>query len=183
VSSQWYYRPGDYYQIDDISGFKIRASRSKRIPGGQTGGLVVAPERYEEQQPQDFVRGVIDIQTVEVPRPRQPNQFVIVGTYVTSFAPRLTNWISVDDSREFRVLDRIMVMLNNSDPFHATITSIVRNQLQITPSLPHAVGDSIGNPLENTVLNMGPSPYPVLLTGDTGIPITNDSGDWISTDQ
>jgi hypothetical protein len=32
---------------------QIRTSRSGRIPGGETGGLVVAPERSEPQQPQE----------------------------------------------------------------------------------------------------------------------------------
>src|SRR5580700_582205 len=98
-----HYVGGDNYLLDDLSGFKIRASRARIIPGGITGNLAVAPQRWEPQQPQDFVRGVYDDITVALARPRQKNQFVIVGTYVTAPSAPQTRTITVDSSNGFSV--------------------------------------------------------------------------------
>jgi hypothetical protein len=183
VSSQWYYRPGDYYQLDDLSGFKIRASRSRRIPGGQTGGAIVAPERWEPQQPQDFVQGVADDQTVPEPRPRQPDQFTIVAGFVVAYAPARTGWITIDNALPFNVLDYVTVMLDTGEPFYATIIQKLplANQLLLTPVLPHSVGGNIGTPIENTIIVLGPSNQPLFLTQDRGIPVTDDAGNLFST--
>ena len=88
MADDLWYNPGDNYLLDDISGLKIRASRARMIPGGQTGKLMVSPSRWEPQQPQDFVQGVRDEQVVAIARPRQQNQFVLVGGQVTAFATR-----------------------------------------------------------------------------------------------
>ena len=41
-----HYIGGDNYILDDLSGFKIRRSKTRVIPGGQTGGLAVSPLRW-----------------------------------------------------------------------------------------------------------------------------------------
>jgi len=179
----FYYRPGDYYQIDDLSGFKIRASRSKKIPGGQTGGLIVAPERFETQQPQDFVRGVIDNQTVPQPRPRQPNRFTVTATIVTAFSPRMSPWITVEDPAGFNVLDNISIMLDEGENHFAIIIQITGYDIRFTPVLPFSVGGNIGAPIENTVFDWGPSNYPAFLTDDHGVPITDEDGNLFSISQ
>jgi hypothetical protein len=89
-----HYIGGDNYILDDMSGFKIRSSRAKIIPGGITGGLAVSPLRWEPQQPQDFVTGVRDDQTPNLSRPRQQNQYVIVGTFVVAPSARGTSTIT-----------------------------------------------------------------------------------------
>jgi len=183
MPSGYYYRPGDYYQIDDLSGFKIRASRSKKIPGGQTGGLIVAPERWESQQPQDFVRGVIDNQTVPQPRPRQRDRFTVVATVVTAYSPRLSSWITVQSVEGFQLLDRVSIMLDEGEQFYATIIRIIDYDMRLTPVLPFSVGGNLGAPIENTVLNLGPSLYPPFLTDDFGVPITDEDGNLFSTTQ
>lgn len=80
MADNLHYVPGDYYQIDDRTGFKIRASTSRM----QWNNLVVSPIVYEPRQPQDFVRGVVDNQTVPIPRPRQTNQFIQPTTQTQS---------------------------------------------------------------------------------------------------
>jgi hypothetical protein len=173
MSSQWYFRPGDYYQLDDLSGFKIRASRSRKIPGGQTGGLIVAPERWEPQHPQDFVRGVVDDQTVPQARPRQKNQFVITATYVTAFTPRGGNTITVDSVEGFSVGDRVTVMLDSGENYFPVVIRIVGNQMLLTDRLPASVGGPYADPIENVVIDMGPSGIQFLVD-DADVPIVND---------
>lgn len=67
-----HYVPGDFYRIDDRSGFKVRAKRTEK----EWTGLIVAENLWEPRQPQDFVTGIPDNQTVPDPRPRQTNQFI-----------------------------------------------------------------------------------------------------------
>lgn len=180
MARDWYYRPGDYYQLDDLSGFKIRASRSRKIPGGQTGGLIVDPKRWEPQHPQDFVRGVVDDQTVPEPRSRQTNRYMVVATFATAFSPRQSNLITVDSIEGFTIGDLVAVMLDNGENFYATVIRAQGHDLRFTPELPHTVGSNLGSPLENTVLNMGRSPYPPYLTDDAGVPITDEDGNLFS---
>lgn len=147
-----HYVPGDNYILDDLSGFKIRASRARIIPGGQTGNLAVAPERWEPQQPQDFVRGVWDDQTVALARPRQKNQFVIVGTFVTAPSPAQSTSITVDSSVGFQATSSVQIMLDSGVNFQTQIVSISGNVWQLLNPLPASVGSLFGDPIENAVL-------------------------------
>lgn len=149
-----HYVGGDYYQLDDLSGFKIRASRSRKIPGGQTGNLIVAPERWEAQQPQDFVRGIPDDQSVPQPRPRQGNQFMVVATFVTAPAARLATSIQVDSAIGMTVADRLQIMLDSGVNFVTGLASIAGNILGLTDPLPATVGTLFGDPIENVVLDL-----------------------------
>ena len=175
-----HYIGGDNYILDDLSGFKIRASKARIIPGGQTGNLAVAPSRWEPQQPQDFVRGVADDQTVALSRPRQPNQFTIVGTNVTAFSPRLSALITVASSNGFVVGDRLTVMLDSGDPLIAILVVITGLVFQLGTILPRSVGGSEGSPPENSVISFGPSGA-TWFTTDTGAPVTDDLGNTIFT--
>jgi len=71
-----HYVPGDFYRIDDRSGFKVRAKRTRK----EWTGLIVDQDKWEARPSQDFVKGVIDDQTVPEPRPRQPDRYIGVGT-------------------------------------------------------------------------------------------------------
>jgi len=73
------YIPGSFYRICDRTGMAVRAERTQR----EWQGLIVRKEVWEVRQPQDFVRGVNDIQTVPSPRPRQAN--VYVGPNIAQF--------------------------------------------------------------------------------------------------
>lgn len=170
MADQLHYVPGDYYQLDDLSGFKIRASVSRRIPGGQTGGAVVDRKRWEPQQPQDFVRGVPDVQTVPVPRPRQPNRFVILATYVTAPSARLTLIMTIAEPSGFTVGDNVVVMLDSGENFATQIAAIDGNEFWLGTPLPATVGTYFGDPIENTVLyvSSGAAPPQTGLWNDGG---------------
>ena len=180
MSEPWMYAPGDYYVLDDISGFKVRHSRVRKIPGGQTGGLLVDTKRWETQHPQDFVRGIVDDQRVPEARPRQKNRFVIVGSWITEFAPQMARAITLDSTEGFEVWHKVAVMLDNGEPYYPTITRIVGNQLYLTPVLPWSVGTNIGDPIENTVIDYGPSDLPPVIATDGGMIIVDDFGDMLA---
>ena len=67
-----YYKPGDNWVIDDITGFKVRASETVK----QWNGLRVHRDWAEMRNPQDFVRGVADLQRVPDPRPEAADRFL-----------------------------------------------------------------------------------------------------------
>lgn len=71
MGRDYYYKAGSYYRIDDRSGFRFRAERTKK----QWDNLIVAERFWEIRQPQDFVRGVRDDQTVPEARPRPAYSF------------------------------------------------------------------------------------------------------------
>lgn len=147
-----HYVGGDNYILDDLSGFKIRASKAKIIPGGQTGGLAVAPQRWEPQQPQDFVTGVRDDQVANLVRPRQRNQFVVVGTFVITPSPAQSQAVVVDDSVGFNVGSTVLIMLDSGENFQTSITSIVGHAWSLLRPLPASVGSLYGDPIENSIL-------------------------------
>jgi len=66
------YIPGDFWRIDDRSGFKIRSSDSAK----EWTGLIVRKRDWEPRHPQDFVRGRVDHQNVPEPRPEPAAAFV-----------------------------------------------------------------------------------------------------------
>lgn len=73
-----FYKPGSFYRIDDKTGFAVRAERTQM----EWNGLIVDRRVYEARQPQDYVRGVYDDQTVPYARPRTPN--LPVGSSTTA---------------------------------------------------------------------------------------------------
>lgn len=78
-----HYVPGDFYRIDDRSGFKVRAKKQRK----EWTNLIVDQKLWESRQPQDFVKGVIDDQTVPEARPR-PSQDIFVGPISTTILVR-----------------------------------------------------------------------------------------------
>jgi hypothetical protein len=185
ANDRWY-NPGDHYILDDLSGFKVRYSRARKIPGGQTGNLLVDISRWEPQQPQDFVRGVVDHQQVPEARPRQANRFVIVGTWVTAPTQRLHTVITVDSTVGFLVGALVQVMLDNGQPFYPTILFLGGNTMTLSLALPHGVGGyglgnpGVGDPLENTVVQLGPGAGPFLADDHGPTFITDDYGNAFS---
>ncbi len=152
-----HYVGGDNYLIDDLSGFKIRASRARMIPGGQTGFLYVDPKRWEPQQPQDFVQVVRDDQTVAVARPRQQNRFVILGTSVVAPSPRGSSTIIVASARGFAPAMTLQIMLDVGENFIVALASIAGNMFTLAAPLPSSVGTALGDPIENSVIALGVS--------------------------
>lgn len=72
MADDLHYVPGDFYRLDDRSGFKVRAKRQRE----EWTGLIVDKNLWEARPSQDFVKGVRDDQTVPEPRPRQNDHFV-----------------------------------------------------------------------------------------------------------
>ena len=70
-----YYRKGDNNILSDRSGFKIKASDSRK----EWNGLVVHKDEWEERHPQDFVRGVKEKITAEVVRPEPATDYEIMS--------------------------------------------------------------------------------------------------------
>lgn len=72
MGTKLFYKPGSFYRICDRTGFAIRAERTQK----EWNNLIVSDQVWEARQPQDFVRGVNDDQTVPNARPRQPNVYI-----------------------------------------------------------------------------------------------------------
>jgi hypothetical protein len=71
-------RNGDYNGICDACGHKYKFSQLKL----RWDGLYVCSYDWEIRQPQDYVKGVKDNQSVPVSRPQSPDTFtVITATY------------------------------------------------------------------------------------------------------
>lgn len=71
------YRHGDFNRICDRSGFKVKASDTRK----EWNGLIVRKEDWEPRQPQDFVRGRPDRQTVPDARPGPSDDtFIAAGS-------------------------------------------------------------------------------------------------------
>jgi len=156
-----HYVPGDNYILDDLSGFKIRTSRARIIPGGITGNLAVAPQRWEPQQPQDFVKGVPDDQTVALSRPRQQNQFILLGTIVTEQSARGSATITVESAAGFAAGNGLQIMLDSGVNFVTALLSISGNVFTLAQALPASVGGTFGDPIENMVLALDDDTSPV----------------------
>ena len=75
MGAELHYRPGSFYRVDARTGFVTRAERTRKEWTGQ----IVRDRSWEPRQPQDFVRGTVDNQTVPEPRPRPIDVFVILG--------------------------------------------------------------------------------------------------------
>jgi hypothetical protein len=69
-----YYKDGDYNGICDQCGFKYKFSKLKKT----WNGLYTCSKCFEIRNPQDYVRGVRDQQSVPVDRPETPDEFVDV---------------------------------------------------------------------------------------------------------
>ena len=66
------FRPGQYLFICDRCGTPYY-SKDGRM---EWNHLFVCKRCYEVRQPQDFVRGLVDDQRVEIARPRQADRFL-----------------------------------------------------------------------------------------------------------
>ncbi len=154
MTEAWYYAPADHYVLDDMTGFKRRSSKCRMIPGGQTGNLYVEAKHWEPEHPQDFVQGIADDQTVDIPRSRQTDQFMIVSTNVA--APAGTGATAIDVASVFGMSngDTVQIMLDSGENFTTTISSIDGATLNLAAALPAPVGSLVGDPPENMVIDL-----------------------------
>lgn len=72
MSESVHYKPGDFYRICDITGFKIRASKTRK----QWNGYIVRTKSWEARNAQDLVRGIADYQVVPEARPRPATIYI-----------------------------------------------------------------------------------------------------------
>jgi hypothetical protein len=150
-----FYKPGSYWRICDRSGLKVRAENTRK----QWNNLIVREQSFEDRQPQDFVRGRRDDQTVPEPRPRSANVFLGVQTTLSQTTPMRGAFsfgfslgfqtgptvLQVQSVIGFNVGDSISVQLDNGSMFFTTVESIIpaTNTITIPTSLPFAA--SSGN--------------------------------------
>lgn len=152
-----FYKPGDYYIIDDITGIKRRASSAQL----QWDNAYTGPGTYSPRQPQDLVVGVFDDQSVPLPRPRQQNQFTIIGTVVTAPAAKGSTSIQVDSVVGFAPGSVIQIMLDSGVNFSTVVANVGPNQLEwVGQGLPFSVGTLYGDPIENAVIITGTAAVP-----------------------
>lgn len=148
-----HYVPGTWYRICDRSGFKVRSYDTKK----QWNDLIVRQQSWESRQPQDFVRGVRDDQTVSEARPRQIDIYIgpLQATVATD-APAGANNIDINVSTRMLPDDIVQIILDDGTTFRATIISIpVSGTIQFTPPLPYSAsaGNVVVNATAVTVLD------------------------------
>lgn len=75
MSKKTIYIPGDYNIIDDMTGFKVKASKARMT----WDGWFVNKQSWEPRNEQDFLRGIPDLTSVSIPRPEANNVFTDAG--------------------------------------------------------------------------------------------------------
>lgn len=149
------YIPGDHWVICDCCGFKIRSSAARK----RWDGLLVCQADWEPRHPQDFVRGQVDRQKVEDPRP-EPVQ-VFIGPLLTTLgadAAAGATSLTVESSTRFGASDLIGIMLDNGDIYRATVATVPdATSLTITAGLSGTAASG------NTVIN-----YSAIAEADVG---------------
>lgn len=111
------FRMGSFYRSDDRSGFTRRAGDTKQ----EWTQLIVGKDLWEARQPQDFVRGVADDQTVPRPRPIPPNVFVgPLNTTLTAPALIGDTFLFLAATNGFSAGGKVGVILDNGAYFNTT---------------------------------------------------------------
>lgn len=152
------YRPGGFWRIDDFDGSRQRNYDTKK----QWDGVITARENFSPRQPQDFVRGVPDVQTVPDARPPEsiddpsvytgPNQTSLTATTLPG-----GTILTVQQSAGFLPGSLLNVFLDSLDGF-----------LSRVDSLPDATHIVLATPLPgsasaaNLVISYIPKPPPNL---------------------
>lgn len=113
-----HYVPGDYYRIDDRTGFKVRAGRTRK----EWTGMIVRDQSWEPRQPQDLVQGVRDDQNAPEPRPPSVSGFLgPLCTTVTATTPTGGILVQVTDTERMFIGDDIGIILDNGEMFRTKI--------------------------------------------------------------
>lgn len=143
------FREGDFYRLDDRTGRKVRASDTRK----EWTGRIVSKDGWEPRQPQDFVRGLYDRQTVPNPRPDVLAQFV--GPLTTTMAEDAAAGdvlLIVASSVRFSPTDYLTIMLDNGDTCRAQIFSVPDTErIRLVQALPWAA--SSGNLIVNQTVS------------------------------
>lgn len=148
-----HYVPGDFYRIDDMSGFKVRSDRTRKM----WYGTWRREKSWEPRNAQDFVRGVRDYQNAPEPRPRQTNVFIgPLGTTLTADVAAQATTLPVVSSVRMELGDTLTVMLANGIQFHTTVSNTpTQTSILISTPLPYAA--SSGAPVLDLTAYSQPS--------------------------
>lgn len=136
-----YYKPGSFYRICDMSGFKTRSENTRK----EWQGLIVRSTFYEPRQQQDLVTGVRDDQTVPDARPRQKNVFTVLATYVTGPVALGANALPVQSVVGFTDGMPVQVMLDSGSTWDTEISGISGSNLVVAGDLPLAISGIFEN--------------------------------------
>lgn len=126
------YKHGDYNVIDDRSGFKVKASETRRE---WTGSRVRASD-WEARHPQDFVRAKGDIQRVPDPRPGATDKSTETATTLSADEATGQTVLSVTATGGFEVGDPIVIHLDTNETHLSTIASFDASTVTISTPIP-----------------------------------------------
>lgn len=125
------YRHGDHNVICDRSGFKVKASETRR----EWTNSVVRDEDFEQRHPQDLVKGLTDRQFVRDPRPGAVD--ITLDSETTLTAEATGTVLSVASTMQFEVGDPVYIQLDNNETHLSVIDSYVDDtSVTLTTSLP-----------------------------------------------
>lgn len=158
MGTKLFYKPGGFYRICDRTGFAVRAGHTRK----QWNNIIVRDQSFEERQPQDFVRGRKDDQTVPEPRPRSVPVYLGVSTTLAqatveggAFSSGFSGGFDiagagivllvVESVVGFNVNDSISIQLDNGTTFFTTAAAIDFAANTITPAQPLPFPASSGN--------------------------------------
>jgi len=119
---------------DDRSGFSRRSEDIRE----EWNGLRVGKNLWEARQPQDFVRGVADDQTVPVARPQPPAVFsgpISIG--LSAAAAIGATFLSLEAINGFSAGDNVGVILDDGSIFNtAVVGAPLATGITIAKALP-----------------------------------------------
>lgn len=137
------YRPGSHWMADDRSGFSRRREDIKE----EWNGLQVGTNLWETRQPQDFVKGVPDNQTVDVARPQPPAVFSgPISTTLSQAAAVGDTFLYLDAVNGFSDGDNIGLMMDSGVYFNTTVSGApAADGIPIAASVPYpaAAGNTV----------------------------------------
>lgn len=114
--------PGAHWVIDDVTGFKVLSTKTRK----QWDGAVVAEDVYEPRQPQDLIRARRERPGVINARPRPNDTFIgPLTTVIAATALAGSFDIVVESTVRMAPADRLSIMLDNGDTFLTTISIVV----------------------------------------------------------
>lgn len=139
-----HYVPGDFYRIDDRSGFKVRAYRTRK----EWTGLIVKDTAWEPRNAQDFVRGVRDDQSVPEARSRQTDIDLYLQTTLAVTASAGATALSLNSAIGMSNGDTVWVVCDDGSLLRTTLSgSPVNNAVILAKGLPFQA--SAGNVLSD----------------------------------
>jgi len=157
MAREGFYKMGSFYRVCDLTGFTVRAEREKKM----WTNTIRRTQSWEPRQPQDFVKGVRDDQTVPEPRPRQLDQFQgpLGTTLIANFVPNpIGPWfLSVYNSTRFLVGDTLNVMTDLKEIFKVKIIDVPNiNLVQVDRTLNYTAASG------NIVINVTAESDPII---------------------